>query len=95
MLLDCCINPAVSIAARRLFYTVRLQAALAPGDAIESILLVGSAANDTGERPIVAYLFGVEASQSSNQSVSVVRPFRPPLHQPHTQMLLACTNTIM
>ncbi|KAK9918434.1 hypothetical protein WJX75_004070 [Coccomyxa subellipsoidea] len=48
--------------ANELKYTVRLQAALQPGDAIQSVLLVGSYSNDTGDRPVLAYLFGPDAS---------------------------------
>lgn len=62
-----------------------LQAVLAPGDQVQQVVLAGSITNDTGERPIVAYLFGVEAIGVANQSaLGVVRlsciPPHPILH---------------
>ncbi|BDA46916.1 hypothetical protein COCOBI_09-3690 [Coccomyxa sp. Obi] len=48
--------------ANTLKYTVRLQAALLPGDSIQSVNLVGSMSNDTGERPILAYLYGPDGN---------------------------------
>ena len=32
-----------------------------PYDRVEKVQLVGSVSSDTGERPVIAYLFGVEA----------------------------------
>ena len=55
-------------------YTISLQAVLAPGDQVQQVVLAGSISNDTGERPIVAFLFGVEAIGLANQSsLGVVR----------------------
>jgi hypothetical protein len=53
---------------RRLRYTISLQAVLAPGDQVQQVLLAGSISNDTGERPLIATLFGVEAIGLTNQS---------------------------
>ena len=52
----------------RLRYTISLQAVLAAGDQVQSVMLAGAITNDTGERPVVAYLFGVEAIGLTNQS---------------------------
>ena len=49
-------------------YTISLQAVLAPGDQVQQVTLAGSISNDTGERPVVAYLFGVEAIGVANNS---------------------------
>ena len=56
----------------RIRYTVSLQAVLAPGDQVENVLLVGSVQNDTGERPVIAYLFGVESLSLYNQTATGV-----------------------
>ena len=52
----------------RLRYTISLQAVLAPGDQVIQVVLAGSIDNSTGERPIIAYLFGVEATSLINQT---------------------------
>lgn len=52
----------------RIRYTISLQAVLAPGDQVQQVVLAGSISNDTGERPVVAYLFGVDAMSLFNQS---------------------------
>ncbi len=52
----------------RMRYTISLQAVLAPGDQVQQVALAGSISNDTGERPVVAYLFGVEAIGVTNNS---------------------------
>ena len=62
----------------RLKYTVRLQAALQPGDSIQSVKLVGSIANDTGERPILAYLYGPDANLVSSRFSYFHVALRPP-----------------
>ncbi len=54
----------------RLKYTVRLQAPLQPGDAVTSVVLAGSYSNDTGDRPVLAYLFGPDASLVSTLLLS-------------------------
>ncbi len=55
-------------------YTITLQAVLAPGDQVQQVTLAGSISNDTGERPVVAYLFGVEAiGMANNSNLGVVR----------------------
>ena len=65
----------------RMRYTITLQAVLAPGDQVQQVVLAGSVTNDTGERPIVAYLFGVEAIGAANQSaMGVVGLSRIPPH---------------
>ncbi len=61
----------------RLKYTVRLQAALQPGDAIQSVNLVGSMSNDTGERPILAYLYGPDANLASTHVLLPYVVLRP------------------
>ena len=62
------INVHSNLRACRMRYTVTLQAVLAAGDQVQQVVLAGSILNDTGERPIIAYLFGVEAIGVANQS---------------------------
>ena len=52
----------------RIRYTISLQAELAPGDQVIQVVLAGSIDNSTGERPVIAYLFGVEATSLINQT---------------------------
>jgi hypothetical protein len=51
-------------ASRRLKYIIRLQAPLAEGELVQSIQLTAAFSNDTGSRPIIAYLFGPDANQA-------------------------------
>lgn len=55
-------------------YTVSLQAVMPPYDRVEKVQLVGSVSSDTGERPVIAYLFGVEAMSlfQTNETASGV-----------------------
>ena len=53
-----------------------------PYDRVEKVLLVGSVSSDTGERPVIAYLFGVEAMslfQTNETASGLVR--LPPAQQ--------------
>lgn len=46
-----------------------------PYDRVEKVVLAGSVSSDTGERPVIAYLFGVEAMslfQTNDSSTGVV-----------------------
>ena len=52
----------------RIWYTISLQVGLAPGDQVIQVVLAGAIDNSTGERPVIAYLFGVEATSLINQT---------------------------